>query len=385
MTIAFVISIVFLAALLLPGVKVRPKGDTAFFDRIATKEIQGFLAVFIIFHQTIVILEGLAAETGLMQNFYYYGILAVAFFFFCSGFGLIKRQMTDKDYIKGFMKRRIFTVLVPFFICNYIYLTVAILENIRYGEHFGFVELILAFFGLFLVNNQMWFAVEIMLLYVIFRIVFKRVKNIRNGILIMTGSAVLMIITGLLAGHSESAVMTYWFQGEWWYNTVLMFPLGMFYAYKEEKINNVISKAFASVLVASSVLFLLMDYVHRILIKYNIYWREYSNDDLHMFEKLLGLSQETIFEIVFLVLVITIMSRLNFGNPVLKFLGKISLEVIMLNLLMIGEFMFLYVKYGIWAYLPAVIVSTIVCASVVYLIKNIVLERRSGLFDGKIR
>ena len=75
----------------------------------------------------------------------------------------------------------------------------------------------------------------------------------------------------------------------------------------------------------------------------------------------------------------------EFGNPVLKFLGKISLEVIMLNLLMIGEFMFLYVKYGIWAYLPAVIVSTIVCASVVYLIKNIVLERRSGLFDGKIR
>ena len=39
----------------------------------------------------------------------------------------------------------------------------------------------------------------------------------------------------------------------------------------------------------------------------------------------------------------------------------------------------------LFAYLPAVLVGTIVAASLVYLIKNIVLERRSGLFDGEVR
>ena len=44
----------------------------------------------------------------------------------------------------------------------------------------------------------------------------------------------------------------------------------------------------------------------------------------------------------------------------------------------------LFEKYGIAVYLPAVILGTLVCASVVYVIKNIVLERKSGLFDGKV-
>ena len=78
------------------------------------------------------------------------------------------------------------------------------------------------------------------------------------------------------------------------------------------------------------------------------------------------------------------MSRVKFGNPVIKFFGKISLEVIMLNYLMIDKLYFLFEKYGIAVYLPAVILGTLVCASVVYVIKNIVLERKSGLFDGKV-
>ena len=90
------------------------------------------------------------------------------------------------------------------------------------------------------------------------------------------------------------------------------------------------------------------------------------------------------FEIVFLILVVTILSRVKIGNPVLKFLGKISLEIIMINYLMIEKLFFLYTRYGIGIYLAAVVASTILAASVIYLIKNIVLERRAGLFDGKV-
>ncbi len=230
----------------------------------------------------------------------------------------------------------------------------------------------------------MWFAVEIMILYVVFRIVFAKVKKPLTGIIIMTIVVLIMMTIGLFSGHANTGVMSYWFKGEWWYNTILMFPVGMLYAYNEERINKVLKKGFVSILIASSILTVIMDYIHRNLIGKSIYWTEDYNHDHHILDKLLGLGQETLFELVFLLLVITIMSRVKFGNPVIKFFGKISLEVIMLNYLMIDKLYFLFEKYGIAVYLPAVILGTLICASVVYVIKNIVLERKSGLFDGKV-
>lgn len=383
-TIAFYICIAILGAVLFAGSSRRPANETAFFDRISSKEIQGGLAVFIIFHQTVVALDASGDNAGDMRFFYYYGILAVAFFFFSSGFGLIKRWMTDENYIKGFMRRRIFTVLVPFFICNYIYLTDALLNNIAFRKHFGFGEVICSFFGIFLINNEMWFAVEIMILYVAFRVVFARVKKPLTGILIMTGVVLVMMTIGLFSGHSETGVMSYWFKGEWWYNTILMFPLGMLYAYKEERINKVIRRAFISILIASSVLAVLMDHVHRNLISKHIFWSEYDGSANPVLDKLLGLGQETVYELVFLIFVLTLLSRIKTGNPVIRFFGKISLETIMLNYLFIDKLYFLYTMYGIGVYLPAVAAGTLVSASLVYIVKNIVLERRSGLFDGKI-
>ena len=384
LTAALYICLAILGAVLFAGSSGRSANETAFFDRISSKEIQGALAVFIIFHQTVIGLEANGEETGDMRFFFYYGILAVAFFFFSSGFGLIKRWMTDENYIKGFMRRRTFTVLVPFFICNYIYLTDALLHNITSRNAFGFGELICSFFGIFLINNEMWFAVEIMILYVVFRLVFAKVKKPLTGILIMTVVVLIMMTIGLFSGHSRTGVMSYWFKGEWWYNTIFMFPIGMIYAYKEDQINRVIRKAFVSILTASGILVVLMAHVHRNLISRFIYWTEYHGSPNPILDKLVGLGQETLYELVFLIFVVTLMSRVKIGNPVIKFLGKISLEIIMLNYLMIGSLLFLCRRFGIGVYLPAVIISTIVISSVVYIIKNFVLERRSGLFDGKV-
>ena len=139
-----------------------------------------------------------------------------------------------------------------------------------------------------------------------------------------------------------------------------------------------------SILIASSILVLLMDHVHRNLVSRSIYWTEYYDSENPILDKLLGLGQETLYELVFLILVITFLSRVKIGNPVNRFFGKISLEVIMLNYLMIDKLYFLYMQYGIGVYLPAVVAATVLSASLVYIIKNIVLERRSGLFDGKV-
>ncbi|MCQ2505024.1 MAG: acyltransferase [Saccharofermentans sp.] len=383
-TIAFYGCLIVLAGILFPGMSLRPKNEETFFDRIATKELQGFFAVFIIFHHIVVIIRTSTPYLGLMMNYYYYGILAVAFFFFCSGFGLLKRWMSDKEYLNGFMKKRVFTVLVPYFICNYIYLTEALITNMKTHTHFSFPELIGSFFGFFLVNAEMWFAVEIMLLYIAFRLIFAKIKKPSVGILLITLVVAVIMLTGLKSGHSESNVMSYWFQGEWWYNTILMFPLGMLYAYKEETINGFIRKAFIPLTILTAAALAVCDYIHRDLIGKEIYWTESETlNDIP--DKLLGLSQETIFEIVFLLFILLIMSKVRIGNPVLKALGKISLEIILTNYLVIHLLRFVYVKYGYLVYIPAVIAGTLLAAAVIYMIKNIVLERKTNFFDGKIQ
>ncbi len=383
-TIAFYASLAVLAIILFAGVSLRPKSEQTFFDRVTTKELQGFFAVFIMLHHIVVTFQNTSSYPGLLMNYYYYGILAVAFFFFCSGFGLIKRFISDKTYLKGFMKKRVFTVLVPYFICNYIYLTEALITNMRTGAHFSFPELIGSFFGFFLVNAEMWFAVEIMLLYIAFRIIFAKVKKTSTGILLMTLVVVLFMLIGLKAGHANSNVMSYWFQGEWWYNTILMFPLGMLYAYKENEVNSILRKAYIPLTILSIAALVVSDKVHRDLIGRSIYWTEWdTTNDIP--DKLLGLSTETIFEIVFLLIVLLILSKLKIGNPILKALGKISLEIILTNYLVIHLLNFVYGKYGILIYIPAVLAGTILLAAVIYAIKNIVLERKTNFFDGKIQ
>lgn len=384
--IVFYAGLALMAFILFKGATLRPQEEKTFFDRVTCKEIQGFLAVFIMFHHIVVLLDSKNRNIGPMINFFYYGILAVGFFFFCSGFGLLKRWITDKNYINGFMKRRVFTVLVPFFFCNYIYLTRAIIGNFGSKTNFRLTELVGSFFGFFLVNIEMWFAVEIMILYLAFRIVFAKVKKPLTGIFIMSAVVVAMMTAGILSGHPETMTMSYWFKGEWWYNTVFMFPLGMIYAYKEERINTFIRKAFGSLLVLTAILIVLLDYFHRILISMGIFYtdRLYDNNNA-LYDKLHGLGVETVFEIAFIFMVLLILSRVRIGNRILRSLGKISLEIIMMNYLVIDIFYFLYEKYGILVYVPAVMAGTLICAAAVYWIKNIVLERRTDFFDGKVQ
>lgn len=384
MTITFYGCIVLLAVILFIGISRRDPSEATFFDRVTTKELQGFLAVFIMIHHIVINFENPPKMAGPMRFFYYNGILAVTFYFFCSGFGLLKRWMTDKNYLQGFMRKRVFTVLVPYFICNYIYLTEALIINMRTGHHFGFLQLIGGFFGFFLVNNEMWFAVEIMLLYLAFRIIFAKVKKPLTGIILTTVVVLAIMTAGLLSGHSDSFDMSYWFKGEWWYNTILMFPLGMLYAYKEERINRVIRKAFVSLTILTSFLLIVLDYLHRQLIDINIFWteNEYSN---MIPDKLLGLGVETAFEIAFLFLILLILSKIRINNGALKLLGKMSLEIIMTNYLVIRLLYHVLLKCGVLVFIPSVIVGTLICAAIIYAIKNIVLERKTRFFDGKVQ
>lgn len=90
---------------------------------------RGFFALIIVFHH----LSALTHGGVLFRGFTTVGYLGVAFFFFLSGYGLQKKYILDANYKKGFITKRIPTVLIPYVIVTLIYWGVNALSGELYS------------------------------------------------------------------------------------------------------------------------------------------------------------------------------------------------------------------------------------------------------------
>ncbi|MCR5222638.1 MAG: alpha/beta fold hydrolase [Lachnospiraceae bacterium] len=133
------------------------------------------------------------------------GYLIVSFFFFCSGYGLIKQLREKEDYMNGFLIRRLNRLLLVFVLTQIIFLLV------RFA--FEAVDLPL--------NPYSWFVYTILILYVGFFLIYR--KNRRTDLLFMA----LWIL-------GYSVVCHILVTGNWWINTAPVFLLGIYAADHEE-------------------------------------------------------------------------------------------------------------------------------------------------------
>ena len=83
------------------------------------KSLKGFSALSIIIGH----LNNISRDYS--RKFLYetpYGFICFypAFFFFNSGFGLIKSYNTKNNYLNNFLKKRIINIFIPFYLCNLI-------------------------------------------------------------------------------------------------------------------------------------------------------------------------------------------------------------------------------------------------------------------------
>ncbi len=371
--ITFIISLIALLILLGVGCKLAPKKEFVedYFSLTISKGLQGFFAVCIIFHHCSVWLQNFDCVDNLFTHYFYTPVLLVGFFFFCSGYELMTSLHAKDNYLKGFIQKRVLTVLVPFFICNYIYMIMTQL----YGRQYTILQLIAAFFGILLINSQMWFAIEIMILYLIFYMLFKKIKNENRALSIM-GICIVLIITGsLFLGHSGLDYgAEFWFQGEWWYNTTIFFFVGMLFAKNKTNITKWLQRYYVPIFTVCVIGFSILLWWNHILIDEGIYWTE-TEESLMVLDKLKGLSVQTPMVFFFMVLMLLAMMKVRIHNKMLVFLGKISLEIILINYLFIMTLDFIRVRYGMLLYLALVVVCTLCVAIVLYKIKQIILER----------
>ncbi|MGN0368363.1 MAG: acyltransferase family protein [Wujia sp.] len=374
MNITLCVYMCMLLAVLLPGMKIAKKGQFQEqpFDCRITKGMQGFFALGILIHHVSLVLRFFDGYDRSLFFFEDLGTLFVGFFFLCSGYGLIVSYEQKENYLDSFVIKRVLMVLVPFFICNYIYMFTTQI----FGQKFSMKELVEAFFGILLLNDHMWFVIEIMILYLLFYFVFRYVKKDGIRFTLIAVVTLLMMVGSFLAGHDDTLYQqANWFRGEWWYNTTLLFLVGMVFGKKREAIYGFARKHYKWLVVVVTIAFVAFYKLTMYMLATRGYWKE-TETDMAYADKAVTFSVQVVMVLLFEIWMVLILMKVRFDNRVLRFLGRVSLEMILLE----KTFILVYREMGYntssHLYMFLILASTMVGAMLINKIKMIVLERK---------
>ncbi|MDD6339259.1 MAG: acyltransferase family protein [Butyrivibrio sp.] len=302
--------------------------DKEFLSMDNTKILRGSAALGIVTHH----LTQLATNYGEISGgpigiFNYAGILFTGIFFFCSGYGLYISYRNKEDYLKGFFRKRLPGILIPYFVANIVYYLVNV---IVYERRYGSIDTLTSLTGITLVNPNSWFIVELILLYVIFYFAFRKCKTEKKAVTMVFIASVVMIAVSLLLGHDTTRIRGHWFQGEWWYNSTILFSVGILIAKYREKFLERAGKRYVANLVTTVMVFAAAMVLDYLFIKYVGYYAE-TDYSMGYFEKFTTLLVQTVAVISFVYIVLLINMRVKFGNRPLKFISKISFEIYLMH------------------------------------------------------
>lgn len=331
----------------------------------AMKSLRGFAAIGIILHH--ISQEEVFQTKEVLTSFVNAGAYFVAIFFFCSGYGLLKSFDTKPGYLKGFIKNRIVKAIVlPFYINVLVYGLILLLS----GTKFSPVQAVSNLLGISLMNVYAWFPIVLALLYLVFYLCFRFIKNrpvcFSIIFIFIIGIGVLFSFMGhfvwwkgnnnwWLRGFNGVAwwqqEKVFWFSGEWWVNSAPAFFTGLLFAQFEKPITEFFRKfyivKFIVLLAITQVAFKLSAWGQA---KFG-YWSEYSGKGPGIANKFeTYLCQLPLFLLLGLTIIIFMM-KYHVSNPVSRFFGKYSLHTYLMNLFALNASKFIlhtktFVKMG---------------------------------------
>lgn len=247
-----------------------------------------FALCIIIFH--------VAKETDLLfPVFDYLSTTVVAMFFFISGYGLMKSYMKDEHYADHYLKKRFFRLVLPYLFVTMLYW----FYNLFIGNDYSLLYVLEMIYRRTPIVTYSWFILSIIFCYFVFYVVM--LVSGRNTALlnrIFIGLGLISFIYKAVTNQSS------------FFMTEEAFCLGIIYVYYEQQIRSFISRH-SIVLLASSII------LSALLILVLIPLRP----DL--------LILDTIKGFLFILAVLSFMSMFRLKNPVLDYLGRISMEIYM--------------------------------------------------------
>lgn len=261
-----------------------------------------------------------------------FGYLSVSVFFFLSGYGL--REVTSKKahYIQNFPKKK----LLPFFYICCFTIFVYFIRDICVGNNISILTLLQSFFfGKTIVDNG-WYLQTQLLFYIIFFLIYKFVKKKK----LLT----LIFITALYCVFCAASQLS-----TTWYEASFGFPLGVLYSEYKNKINTILFKNKSIHLISIfciSIFFIITLFL--------------GNKSL--LNEWFRIPIKFISSILFALLSLSIVLLINIKNVITEFLGKISLEIYILQGIFLNIFKKQLIIKNDWLYILCVVVCTLLLA-----------------------
>ncbi|MBQ2775633.1 MAG: acyltransferase family protein [Clostridia bacterium] len=219
----------------------------------------------------------------------YLGQLVVVTFLFYSGYGMMCSVFKKgTPYIKGLFKNRFLSLLLHFDIAILLYALV----NLAIGREYTFKDFLIALTTWKGIGNETWYITAILSLYILMIIsflIFRKSKVL--ALCSMTALTVLLTFVFIKLGRPTYC-----------YNTLILFPLGMWYAYFKNAIDKFVAK--------NNIMYFL---VLCIVLGMYVTGQKY---------KALGLPIYWVWACAFMILIVLVSMKLKIGNTILESLGK---------------------------------------------------------------
>ena len=261
-----------------------------------TNAIKGVLAC-------IILLSHMRGYVTLSDNFYdrwfsniimCIGQLMVAPYLFYSGYGILESVSKKSNYMQTYPKNRILKTLLHFDIAVLVYI---IIMNLI-GQYYSASSYLTCWIGWSSVGNSNWFIFDILILYILFYCSHRLFECYCPAKLSTRQSQVKLLL--LMSTLSVGLWLMLFFanKGSWWFDTLMAFPLGMWYSYFKQGAEKVLQKPFLSILLmlVSIIVFVL--------------WKKHYGNDI------LGITS-----CMFCLLLVLICTKYEFNNKCLQWLG----------------------------------------------------------------
>lgn len=223
--------------------------------------------------------------------------LMVVMFLFYSGYGVLKSFLTRPNYSDSFFKNRIIKTLFNFDLCLIPFVLLSFFEDATYPIS----TYVLCWIGWKEIGTNSWYIFVILCLYA-FSLVGMKIsfKKRSPGFITFAVTCIgsVLLICFLYAAGKQS----------WWYNCVLCYPLGMFFACYEKEIVSIVRNKWMTVLLVFISLALFIFF--------------------HFQESKITFM---ISAVLFGIIVVLWSSRVVVGNPVINWFGDHLFEIFILH------------------------------------------------------
>ncbi len=312
------------------GSKVAKKGEFAEepWNRQQALMLQAVACIGVVLHHVTQEVTGYGVvNKGPITIFNFIGLLFTSLFFFFSGYGLITSVRTKEAYLKTFLWKRLSVILVPFWVANIISVLVRIFYLQIPTKPADIIKCVL---GWVLLNGNAWYIVEIFFLYLAFFVIFRLCKNQKVALILLSLTSLIPIMIGLRSGHDESTLGNHWFMGEWWYNSTIVFVMGLWVAHCKERVIAFAKKYYRILIIVSFILlvasYILEEYMRMVYGYYSVtpIGQMFTNSEI-------TLVAQAAMCVIFTWVVLLINLKISLGNRLLKGISLISMEIFLLH------------------------------------------------------